>query len=136
MISEKELKYSYKSWEVTFLTKIRKSLSVVPGRPVIFNCVTATEKVSEYLEDIVKHIMQDSCSCIKGSASEKIKNIGKITEGIILVTADVTGLNPSISHRARLEARQKKLSEKDLPKAPTEDTVRMTDVVLKNIILN
>ena len=75
MISENELKYSYKSWEVTFLTKIRKSLSVVPGRPVIFNCVTATEKVPEYLEDIVKHIMQDSWSCIKGSASDYLKKL-------------------------------------------------------------
>ena len=75
LISEKELKYSYKSWEVTFLTKIRKSLSVVPGRPVIFNCVTTTEKVSEYLDDIVKHIMQDSWSCIKRSASDYLKKL-------------------------------------------------------------
>ena len=29
LISEKELKYSYKSWEVTFLTKIRKLLHIL-----------------------------------------------------------------------------------------------------------
>ena len=78
--------------------------------------------------------MQDSWSYIKNSRDflKKIKNIGKIPEGAVLVTADVIGLYPSISHGAGLEALRKKLSEKGSPKVPTEDIVRMADFVLKN----
>ena len=78
--------------------------------------------------------MQDSWSYIKDSGDflKKIKNIGKIPEGAILVTADVIGLYPSISHEAGLEALRKRLNERDSPKVPTEDIVRMADFVLKN----
>ena len=78
--------------------------------------------------------MQDSWSYIKDSSDflKKIKSIGKIPEGAILVTADVIGLYPSISHEAGLEALRKRLSERDSPKVPTEDIVRMADFVLKN----
>ena len=44
-------------------------------------------------------IVKDSCDFLK-----KIKNIGKIPEGAILVTAEVIGLYLSISHGAGLEA--------------------------------
>ena len=101
LISEKELKYfTYNFKKATnlgklyFLPKIHKRLSAVPGRPVISNCGTPTEKVSEYLDYILKPIMQDSWSYIKDSGDflKKIKSIGKIPEGAILVTADVIGL--------------------------------------------
>ena len=74
MISE-SLNIATNLGKLHFWRRYAKVLSVVPGRPVIFNCVTATEKVSEYLEDIVKHIMQDSWSCIKGSASDYLKKL-------------------------------------------------------------
>ena len=59
--------------------------------------------------------MQESWSYIKDSGDflKKIKNIGKIPEGAILVSADVIGLYPSISHGAGLEALQKRLNERD-----------------------
>ena len=78
--------------------------------------------------------MEDSWSYIKDSGYflQKIKNIGKIPEGAILVTAVIIRLYPSISHEAGLEALRKKLSERDSPKLPTEDIVQMADFVLKN----
>ena len=55
-ISEKQLKYfrfDFKSscnlGKLYFLPKIHKRLSNVPGKPVISNCGTPTEKVSEFL---------------------------------------------------------------------------------------
>ena len=75
---------------------IHKRLSAVPGRPAISICGTPTEKVFEYLDYILKPIMQDSWSYIP--------------EGAILVTADVTGLYASISPEADLEALRKKLN--------------------------
>ena len=45
---------------------------------------------------------------------------------------DVIGLYPSISHWAGVEALRKILSERDSPKVPTKDIVRMAEFVLKN----
>ena len=97
--------------ELYFLPKIQKRLSAVPGRPVISNCGTPKEKVSEYLDHIVKPIMLESCSYVKGCGDflKKFKNIGKISEGAILVTGDVAGLYPSISRGAGLEALKENL---------------------------
>ena len=102
-ISEKELKYfTYNFKKATnlrklyFLPKINKRLSAFLGRPVISDCGTTTEKVSEYLDYILKLIMQDRWSNIKDSGDflKEIKNIGKIPERARLVTADVFGLYP------------------------------------------
>ena len=92
------------------------------------------EKVSEYLDYILKPIMQNSWSYIKNSGDflKKIKSIGKIPEGAILVTADVIGLYPSISYEAGLEALQKRQNERDSPKIPTENIIQMADFLLKN----
>ena len=42
-----------------FLPKMHKRLFNVPGRTVISNCGTPTEKVSEYLDFCLKPIMQN-----------------------------------------------------------------------------
>ena len=74
LISEKELKYfTYNFKKATnlrklyFLPKINKRLSAYLGRPVISNGGTPTEKVSEYLDFILKPIIQDRWSYIKDS---------------------------------------------------------------------
>ena len=63
----------------------------VPGRPVISNSGTPTEKILEFLDRQLKPIMQKSWSYIKdsGDFSRNIKNVTEIPEGAILVTADV-----------------------------------------------
>ena len=68
--------------------------------------------------------MQDSWSYIKDSGDflRKIKNIGKTPERA-LVTAEVTGLYPSISHGAGLKAFRKRLNERDSPKVTIEAIV-------------
>ena len=75
---------------------MHKHLSALPGRPVISNCGTSTENVSEYLDYILKLIMQDTWSYIKDSGEflKEIKNTDKIPEGALLVTANVFGLYP------------------------------------------
>ena len=141
LISEKELKYfTYNFKKATnfrklyFLPKIHKRLSAVPGRPIISSCGTPTEKVAEYLDYILKPVTQESWSYIKysGDFLKKIKNIGKISEGAILFTADVIGHYPSTSHGAGLETLRKILNERDSPKVPNEDIARIAEFVLKN----
>ena len=65
-ISDKEMKYfMYKYKKVTNLgklyplSKIHKRLYNVPGRPVISNCGTPTDKVSEFLDHHLKPIKQE-----------------------------------------------------------------------------
>ena len=101
LITEKELKYfSYQCKKSTnfgkmyLLPKIRKRLDNVPGRPVISNCGTPTEKASEFLDHHLQLIMKSRVSYIKDTNDFlfKLKNLGKIPKNAFLVTADVVGL--------------------------------------------
>ena len=106
----------------------------MPGRPVISNFGTPTEKISEFLDTQLKPIMQKSWSYIKDSGDfiRKIKNLTDISEGAILVTADVVSLYPSIPHQAGLEALKKVLDERENKFISTDDIVKMAEFVLKN----
>ena len=140
-ITEKEFKYftiEFKKatnlGKLYLLPKIHKRLENVPGRPVISNCGTPTEKVSEFLDSQLKPVMQSSRSYIKDSGDfiKKIKNIGTIPKDSILVTADVVGLYSSIPHEAGIKALEKALNSRTNKKLSTEDLVKMAKFVLKN----
>ena len=100
-ITEKEFKYftiEFKKatnlGKLYLLPKIHKRLENVPGRPVISNCDTPTEKVAKFLDSQLKPIMQSSRSYIKDSDDfiKKIKNISTIPKDFILVTANAVEL--------------------------------------------
>ena len=140
-IDEKQLKYFTYEYKKTcnlgklyLLPKIHKRLRDVPGRPVISNCGTPTEKISEFLDTQLKPIMQKSWSYIKDSGDfiRKIKNLTDIPEGAILVTADVVSLYPSIPHQSGLEALKKALDARENKFISTDDLVKMAEFVLKN----
>ena len=86
------------------LPKIHKRLHNVPGRPVISNCESPTEKCSEFLGHHLKPIMQKGWSYITDSGDfiNKTKILSTIPDNAILITADVVGLYPSITHEAGL----------------------------------
>ena len=118
------------------LPKIHKRLSNVPGRPVISNCGTPPEKVSEFLDHHLKPFMQNGLSYIRDSRHflEKIKTIGSVPENAILVTADVVGLYLNIPHQVGLKALKEVLERRDIKNIPTEDLVKMAEFVLNNNI--
>ena len=78
--------------------------------------------------------MQDGWSYIRdtGDFLKKVKRLGKIPEGAILLTADVVGLYPNIPHDLSLQSLRKKLSETGICKVHTEEIISMTEFVLKN----
>ena len=86
MISEKELKYFSYNFntsclaEMYLLPKIYKRLNDVPGRPVISNCDTPTEKLSGFLDHHLQPIMKAGKFYIKdtGDFLEKLENINNI----------------------------------------------------------
>ena len=93
------------------LSKIHKGFVNVPGRPVISNCGTPTEKASEFLDHHLQPIMKSGTSYIKDTNDflSKLKNLKKVPDNAILVTADVVGLYPSIPHNEGLEVLKKQL---------------------------
>ena len=140
-ITKKELKYfryefkkSRNLGKLYLLPKIHKSLENVPGRPVISNCSTQTEKVSEFLDPHIKPVMQGGKSYIKDSGHflEKIKTLRCIPDNVLLVTADVVGLYPSIPYQVGLIALKEALGKRLLKKIPTDDLVKMAKFVLSN----
>ena len=62
------------------------------------NCGTPTESVSEFLDHYLQPAMKEGKLCIKDTADflDKLKDLGEIPEGAVLVTTDVVGLHPSI----------------------------------------
>ena len=89
-----------------FLPKIHKRLNNVPERPVISNCRTPTEKLSEFLDHHLQPVMKTGKFYIKDKDDflEKFKNSGNIPSNVILVAADVMGLYPSIPNDAGIQA--------------------------------
>ena len=65
----------------------------MPGRPVISNCGTPTEKVSEFLNNQLKPVMREGMSYSKDSNNflHKIRDLKDISNDALLVTADVVG---------------------------------------------
>ena len=109
-------------------------LANVSGRLVISNCGTPTEKVSEYLDFLLKPVMQDGWSYVRdtGDFLKKINRLGKITEGAIMVTAYEAGLYPNIPHDLGLLSLRKRLNETGICKVLTEEIISMVEFVLKN----
>ena len=134
----KYLSYNYNKstnlGKMDLLPKIYKRLENVQGRPVISNCVTRTEKVSEFLDYHLKPTMQSAKSYIKDTSVflRKLNDLGKLRENAILVTTDVVGLYPSIPHADGLEALLAKLKEREDKSIATEDLLQMARFVLRN----
>ena len=95
---------------------------------------TPTEKFSEYLDFLLKSVMQDGWSYIKdtGDFLKKIKRLGNIPEGAILVTADVVGLYHNIPHGLGLQFLRKRLNKTCVCKVPTKEIISMAGFLLKN----
>ena len=137
-IAEKDLKYYSFNFKNSFclgkmylLPKIHKRLFDVPGCPVISNCGTPTENVSEFLD---QHVFKRGRSYVKDTQDflEKLKHLGEVPSNAILVTADVVGLCLSIPHEVSLVALCEKLDERVEKKIPSSDLANMAEFVLKN----
>ena len=89
--------------------KFIKGYTILPGRPVISNCGTSKDKVSEFLDKPVILSSQIYPSCLDPSCENvcltlkiqtillhKIRDVKDKPNDALLVTADVVGLYPTI----------------------------------------
>ena len=109
------------------LPKIHKGLENVPGRPVISNCGTATERVSEFLDFHIQPLVSNVPSIIKDTSDflQKLENYCN------LCTIDVIGLYPHIPHGEGLEALLRAFTKAEC-ELPVEDLVSLARLVLEN----
>ena len=78
--------------------------------------------------------MKQGDSYIKdtGDFLEKLRALGEIPKGAILVTADIVGLYPSIPHDEGLRVLRNQYDKFIDKTVPTEDIIKMAEFVLKN----
>ena len=67
-----------------------------------------------------------------GDFINKIKNLQNISEGAILVTANVVGLYPGILHKGGLNVLREALNNRENKHIPTDNLLKMAEFVLKN----
>ena len=106
----------------------------MPGRPVISICGKPSEKVSEFLDNQFKPVMQEGMSYIEDSNKfmHKLKDPKNILNDALLLTANVAGLYPSIPHETGLQALKALLERRKDKKIWTNDLVKMAVFGLKN----
>ena len=145
VISENELEYFFFEYKkatnvgkLYLLPKIHNSLKNVLGRPVTSNCRKPTGKVSEFFDDHLKPVMQNGWPYIKdsGGSLKQIRNMGNISQNVVLVTADVVGLYPNIPHNGDLKTLSNMLEAREDKTVPTNDLIKMARFVLETTILN
>ena len=78
--------------------------------------------------------MRSSMSYIKDTNEFllKLKNLRKVPDNAILITANVVGLYPNIPHNEGLEVLKKRIDNFYEKSIPTEDLFKMAEFVLKN----
>ena len=121
------------------LPKIHKRFHNLLGRPVISNCGFFTENISSFLDHHLQPIAQKVNSFIKDTNHflRKIKSLGQLPEGAILITIDVVCLYPNIPHEEGLVSLRKFLDARTEKKVTTETLLEKlfkTEIVLKNNI--
>ena len=141
LVTEKELKYFSYNFKnaccpdkMYLLPKIRKRSFDISGRPVISNCGTPTEKMSEFLYHHLQPVMKGGRSYVKDTQNflENFKHQGKVPSNATLITTDVVGLYPSIPYEAGLEGLQEKLEERMEQNMPSSNLANMAEFILKN----
>ena len=116
------------------LPKIHKRSFNVPGRPVISNNGTATEKISQFLDfhlkqliPIIPHILEDTRDFLS-----RLNNLPAIPNGAILVSFDVVGLYPHIPHIEGIETMRRYLEKLEHLQVITDSLCKLAEIVLKD----
>jgi hypothetical protein len=116
-ISEKQLKFLQptadpRSRIFYTLPKIHKPTDkwtvpgkIPPGRPIVSDCDSESEKVAGFIDDYIKGKANKHPSYLKDTYDfvEKIKDL-EIPEGALLITLDVESMYTNINHDKGLEA--------------------------------
>ena len=114
--------------------KIHKRTMNVPGRPVISNNGTATERISSFLDFHLKniiptipHILEDTRDFLY-----RIEQLQNIIEATLPVSLDVVGLYPHIPHDEGLQVMKKYLDKREDESVTSVNLYKLVEIVLKH----
>ena len=96
-----------------WLPKIHNRLVNVPGRSVVSNCGTATERISEFVDSCLQPVVRVLPNEIKdtGDFLCRLKELDDIPDNAILCSMDVVGLYPHVPYEEGLKSLKKILEE-------------------------
>ncbi|XP_060073403.1 uncharacterized protein LOC132553191 [Ylistrum balloti] len=105
-----------------------------PGRPIISQEGSCTEKLSAFVDHHLKQLATQTTSYIKDTTDflRKIKELGPIPPGSLLCTADVSSLYTSIPHQDGIRAAKIALDNRTNPTPSTWIILRMIAIILTN----
>ena len=116
------------------LPKIHKRTMNVPGRTVISNNGTATERISSFLDFDLKniiptipHILEDTRDFLY-----RIEQLQNIPKGTLLVSFNVFGSYPHIPHEEGLQIMKKYLDKREDQSVTSENLYKLAEIVLKH----
>ena len=111
-----------------------KRTSNVPGCPVISNNGTATDIISAFLDfhlknivSAIPHILEDTRDFL-----QCLNQIGDIPENTLLVSFDVVGLYPHISHDQGVKIMRRFLDKREDQSVSSESLCKLGNIVLKH----
>ena len=89
-----------------YMLQKKKACIDVPGRPVISNCRTPTEKISEFVDFHLQPIVGMLLDIIRDTTDFlcRLRVLGDIPQGAIICSLDVVGLYPHIPHNEGLNS--------------------------------
>lgn len=105
-----------------------------PGRPIVSQISSATEKLSEFVDVYLKPLATSTDSYIRDTSDflSKLKDIPHLPPGTFICTADVSSLYTSIPHADGIRAAKLALDNRDNLKPPTWIILRMIAIILNN----
>ena len=117
-----------------FLPKIHKDNN--PGRPIVSGCACPTVEISRFLDIHLRPLVETLPSYIQDTTHflshiQEINNqYSPLSPRAILVSADVCSLYSNIPHSEGIRATQQALETRPNPHPPTEQLVRLLELIL------
>ena len=116
------------------LLKIHKCRSNVPGRPVISNDGTATDKIPLLLDFHVKTIIQTMPHILEDTRDflSRSNQLCDIPDNTLLVTFDVENLHHHIPHKEGLETMKRYLDKREDESVLSDSLYKLAKIILKH----
>ena len=112
------------------LPKIHKNKDNPPSRPIVSASSHPTERISEFVDFQLNHLVPKLPSYIKDTTHflQKLDSLPELPNSCLLVTLGVSSLNTNISHREGIHACRKALESRTNTRLKTKsicDLIRM-----------
>ena len=105
-----------------------------PGRPIVSANGHPTERISEYVSNILNPFVFKLPSFIKDTAHflNKLSSLGNLPSNSLLLSLDVSMLYTNIPHSEGIQAATEHLNKRTTPRPPTETICDLINIILQN----